>query len=79
MSESWMQLITTIVLGWGAWEIRALRGEFKRYVLREDCKINMGNHCSQIEQLQKDIAENREHLAKLEGKVRVWHNENYND
>ena len=76
MSESWMQLITSIILAWGAWEIRALRGEFKRYVLREDCSSNMNNHCNQLKQLQKDMSENREKIAKIEGHIEVWHPKN---
>ena len=73
MSESWMQIISAAVLGWVAWEIRALRGEFKRYVLRDDCHEDMTRHCTKIEQLENDLTENRERIASLESKAEVWH------
>lgn len=75
MSESWMQLITSIILAWGAWEIRALRGEFKRYVLREDCHDDMARHCSEIRKLGNELMENRDRITKLESKAAVWHKE----
>lgn len=75
MSESWMQLITSIILAWGAWEIRALRGEFKRYVLRDDCRDDMQRHCSEIRKLGNELMENRDRITKLESKAAVWHRE----
>ena len=73
MSESWMQIISAAVLGWVAWEIRALRGEFKRYVLREDCHEGMRQHCAKIENLENDLKENRDRITSLESKAEIWH------
>lgn len=73
MSDSWMQLIASAILAWGAWEIRALRGEFKRYVLRDDCQKDMSHHCNKIASIERTMNEQRERLTRLESKAAVWH------
>ena len=52
MSESWMQLLCTAVIGWVAWELRQLRKEVNSRVHYHDCDRRMNDMNRRIDRLE---------------------------
>lgn len=73
MNEMWQQIIFSGLLAWIAWELRAIKKELKTFVLREDCRDDMHQHCDRLDTLEKRIDKTSESLRKLEGHAEVWH------
>lgn len=73
MSEMWQQLIFSGLLAWIAYELRAIKKELKTFVLREDCREDMHQHCDRLDVLEQRINDNAEALMELKGNVEVYH------
>ncbi len=74
MSENWQIVIVTGVLGWIAYELRALRAELGKFVTRHDCEKEMDGHCGRLDTLTAKVEFNETEIEKLKAKTEVWHN-----
>ena len=75
MSEMWQQIIFSGLLAWIAWELRAIKKELKTFVLREDCRDDMHQHCDRLDSLDARITANENSLSELRGQAEVWHSQ----
>ena len=73
MNETWAQLVFCGLLGWIAWELREIKKELKTFVLREDCRDDMHQHCDRLNELEDRIGASERRLEHLDGQVSVWH------
>ena len=68
MSEAWAIGLLTLVLGWVAVELRGIRAELGKYVLRDDCANDMCKHLDEITNLWGESRKHGERIARLEVK-----------
>ena len=66
MSEAWAIGLMTLVLGWVAVELRGIRSELGKYVLRDDCANDMCQHSEEIRNLWGENREHGERITRLE-------------
>ena len=55
MSESWIQIICTAVLGWMAWELRQLRRDINSRVHYHDCDRRMDDMNHRVDRLERYV------------------------
>ena len=53
--------------------IQGLTNALTDFVKKEDCKADMGEHCSKIDTLEYRIDKNEKGLAALTAKAEIWH------
>ena len=53
--------------------IQGLTTALTEFVKKDDCKTDMGEHCSKIDSLEYRIDKNEKALAELKAKAEVWH------
>ena len=80
MSETWaitlLGLMATIgcgLLAWIASELKQLRERIETMVTKDDCKADMGDHCSQIIALRDQVQKNSERIVMLQAKMGAFH------
>lgn len=73
MTEGWAVAIMTLAVGWAAWEIRQLRQQLEKFVVKEDCRDDMHQHCDRLDTLDERITKNEKALESLKAKAEVWH------
>ena len=61
-----IELLTTAILGWIAFEIRRMREALEEKVDRGDCARDMCRHASEIKDLWGETRCNAEKIARLE-------------
>ena len=61
-----IELLTTVILGWIAFEIRRMREALEEKVDRDDCNRDMCRHADEIRNLWGETRRNAEKIAKLE-------------
>jgi hypothetical protein len=66
MSDAWAIAVLSAALGWGAWELRAIRNTLSRFVDKDDCSAAMSGHCLEIRNLWSEIRKQGERIARLE-------------
>lgn len=76
MSENWaiclfgsILTVMTIVLAWIATEVRAISGEIRRMVSKDDCQHDMDIHCTRIENISKLVNRNAMDIIALQQAV----------
>ena len=62
-----IELLTATILGWIAFELRHMRKALEGKVDREDCKIDMCSHASEIRNLWSETRKNAEAIARMGG------------
>ena len=55
--------------------IQGLTQALAEFVKKDDCKTDMGEHCSKIDSLEYRIDKNEKSLAELKAKAEIWHNQ----
>lgn len=63
-----IELLTTIIGGWIAFELRALRKGLESKVDKTDCTVDMCRHADEIRNLWSNTRDNSERIARLEVK-----------
>lgn len=53
--------------------IQSLINALTEVVKKDDCKSDMGEHCSKIDSLEYRIDKNEKALAELKAKAEIWH------
>lgn len=53
--------------------IQGLTNALTEVVKKDDCKTDMGEHCSKIDSLEYRIDKNEKALAELKAKAEIWH------
>ena len=53
--------------------ISALTAALTDFVKKDDCKEDMGEHCSKIDSLEFRIDRSEKAFAELKAKAEVWH------
>jgi hypothetical protein len=53
--------------------IQGLTKALTEFVKKDDCKTDMGEHCSKIDSLEYRIDKNEKALAELKAKAEIWH------
>ena len=61
-----IELLTTVIGGWIAFELRALRKGLEAKVDKSDCTVDMCRHGDEIRNLWIDTRANSERIARLE-------------
>ena len=79
MSEGWMQIIFSGLLAWIGWELRSIKKELKTFVLREDCRDDMKQHCVRLNDLEKRMIAEENQLTALKAKAEEWHGNNHKE
>lgn len=53
--------------------VQGLTTALTEFVKKDDCKTDMGEHCSKIDSLEYRIDKNEKALAELKAKAEIWH------
>lgn len=53
--------------------ISALTAALTDFVKKDDCKTDMGEHCSKIDSLEYRVDKAEKSFAELKAKAEVWH------
>lgn len=69
MIDSWLQLITTLVTGWVAWELRQLRKDVAHRVPFSECNRRIEKNDKRIEYIEKQIDENVKAVENIKGSL----------
>lgn len=66
MEEEWIRWISTAILGWIAWEMRALRKDVAHRVPYADCNRRMDEHNEKLDKLDERVRKHGWQLAVIE-------------
>ena len=66
MEAEWIRWISTAILGWIAWEMRALRKDVSHRVPYADCNRRMDDHNEKLDKLDERIRQHGWKLAAIE-------------
>lgn len=53
--------------------VAGLTKALTEFVKKDDCKTDMGEHCSKIDSLEYRIDKSEKTLAELKAKAEIWH------
>jgi hypothetical protein len=53
--------------------IQGLTKALTEFVKKDDCKTDMGEHCSKIDSLEKRIDKGEKAFEALKAKAEIWH------
>lgn len=65
MEAEWIRWISTAILGWIAWEMRALRRDISRRVPYADCNRRMDEHNEKLDRLEDRVHRQGWQLATI--------------
>ena len=66
MGEEWIRWIGTAILGWIAWEMRALRKDVEHRVPCSECNRRMDDHGEKLADLDHRVRNHGNQLAAIE-------------
>lgn len=55
--------------------VKVLTAALSEFVKNDDCKSDMGEHCTKISDLEYRMGKNEKAFAELKAKAEVWHNQ----
>ena len=62
--------VLTIILGWMGTALWGIRGDLREFVTRSECSGKMSEHCTDITELQKKMAQ-LEMIAQTEHHLKI--------